>query len=73
MFFEKWTHFKIALTDTEKIDFEFAYIPEDDSQVSLHMSGISDLSEEEWAKITLKSLKNYGKRGVSGSMKKNKL
>jgi hypothetical protein len=31
MFFEKWTHFKIALTDTEKIDFEFAYIPEDDS------------------------------------------
>jgi hypothetical protein len=37
------------------------------------MSGISDLSEEEWAKITLKSLKNYGKRGVSGSMKKNKL
>lgn len=47
MFIEKWTHFKISLTEEGKIDFEFAYIPEEDSWVSIYMRGISDLSEEE--------------------------
>jgi Fe-S cluster biosynthesis and repair protein YggX len=47
IFREKWTHFKISLTEEEKIGFEFAYIPEEDSWVSLYMKGISDLSEEE--------------------------
>ncbi|WP_436897345.1 hypothetical protein [Acinetobacter gyllenbergii] len=47
MFVEKWTHFKISLTEEGKIDFEFAYIPEEDSWVSLYLRGISDLSEEE--------------------------
>ena len=48
MFVEKWTHFKISLTEEGKIDFAFAYIPEEDSWVSLYMRGISDLTEEEW-------------------------
>lgn len=47
IFLEKWTHFKISLTEAGKIDFEFAYIPEEDSWVSLDMRGISDLTEEE--------------------------
>lgn len=47
IFREKWTHFKISLTEEGKIGFEFAYIPEEDSWVSLYMKGISDLSEEE--------------------------
>ena len=50
MFVEKWTHFKISLTEEGKIDFAFAYIPEEDSWVSLYMRGISDLTEEEWEK-----------------------
>ena len=50
MFVEKWTHFKISLTEEGKIDFTFAYIPEEDSWVSLYMRGISDLTEEEWEK-----------------------
>ncbi|KAF1024596.1 MAG: hypothetical protein GAK29_02444 [Acinetobacter bereziniae] len=47
MFIEKWSHFKISLTEEGKIDFEFAYIPEEDSWVSIYMRGISDLSEKE--------------------------
>ncbi|WEV49337.1 hypothetical protein OZX61_02285 [Acinetobacter sp. ESL0695] len=47
IFVEKWTHFKISLTDDEKFNIDFAYIPEEDSWVSLYMKGISDLSEEE--------------------------
>ena len=47
IFPEKWTHFKISLTEEGKIGFEFAYIHEEDSWVSLYMRGISDLSEEE--------------------------
>ena len=50
IFTEKWTHFKISLTEEGKIDFAFAYIPEEDSWVSLYMRGISDLTEEEWEK-----------------------
>lgn len=50
MFVEKWTHFEISLTEEGKIDFAFAYIPEEDSWVSLFMRGISDLTEEEWEK-----------------------
>ncbi|WP_174492316.1 hypothetical protein [Acinetobacter sp. Marseille-Q1623] len=50
MFPEKWTHYKITLTDEGKFNTEFAYIPEEDSWVSLHMRGISDLTEEEWEK-----------------------
>ncbi|CAM0602398.1 immunity protein YezG family protein [Acinetobacter baumannii] len=47
IFKEKWTHYKITLTDTGKFNIDFAYIPEEDSWVSLYMKGISDLNEEE--------------------------
>lgn len=46
-FKEKWTNFKVTLTDTGKFNIEFAYIPEEDHWPSLSMRGISDLSEEE--------------------------
>ena len=46
-FAEKWTHYKITLTEEGKINFDFAYILEEDSWVSLLMRGISDLSEDE--------------------------
>ncbi|WEV49349.1 hypothetical protein OZX61_02345 [Acinetobacter sp. ESL0695] len=47
IFKEKWTHYKVTLTNTGKLNIDFAYIPEEDSWVSLYMKGISDLSEEE--------------------------
>lgn len=47
MFVEKWTHFKISLTEEGKIDFAFAYIPKDDYWPGLFMKGVSELNEEE--------------------------
>ncbi|WP_336033314.1 hypothetical protein [Acinetobacter bereziniae] len=47
MFTEKWTHFKISLTEEGKIDFAFAYIPKDDYWPGLFMKGISELNEDE--------------------------
>lgn len=47
IFKEKWTHFKISLTEESKFNIEFAYIPEDDRWPELYMKAISDLKEEE--------------------------
>ena len=47
MFAEKWTNYKITLTETGKIDFEFAYIPEEDHWPGLLMKGVSELKEDE--------------------------
>ena len=47
IFREKWTHFKISLTEEGKIDFAFAYIPKDDYWPGLFMKGVSELNEEE--------------------------
>ena len=47
IFTEKWTHFKISLTEEGKIDFAFAYIPKDDYWPGLFMKGVSELNEEE--------------------------
>lgn len=47
MFTEKWTHFKISLTEEGKINFEFAYIPEEDRWPGLYMRRVSDLKLEE--------------------------
>ena len=50
IFKEKWTHFKIKLTDNGGFNRVFGYIPREDSWVNLYMRGISDLTEEEWEK-----------------------
>jgi len=47
IFKEKWTHFKIFLTEEGKFNIEFAYIPENDRWPGLYMKAISDLKEEE--------------------------
>ena len=47
IFTEKWTHFKISLTEEGKIDFAFAYITKDDYWPGLFMKGVSELNEEE--------------------------
>ncbi|MFW1649767.1 immunity protein YezG family protein [Acinetobacter nosocomialis] len=47
IFKEKWTHFKISLTEEGKFNIEFAYIPEDDRWPGLYMKAVSDLKEEE--------------------------
>jgi len=47
MFKDKWTNYKVSLTEEGKFNAEFAYIPEEDHWPSLSMRGISDLSEEE--------------------------
>ncbi|MFW1736994.1 hypothetical protein ACG94V_19930 [Acinetobacter sp. ULE_I001] len=47
MFTEKWTHFKISLTEEGKIDFAFAYIPKVDYWPGLFMKGVSELNEDE--------------------------
>ena len=49
MFVEKWTNYKITLTEEGKIDFEFAYIPEDDHWPGLFMRGVSELNKDELA------------------------
>lgn len=47
IFKEKWTQFKISLTDAGKFNIDFAYIPEDDRWPGLYMKAVSDLKEEE--------------------------
>ncbi len=47
IFKEKWTHFKITLTDNGVFNTEFGYIPRDDSWVNLYMKAVSDLKESE--------------------------
>lgn len=47
IFKEKWSHFKISLTEDGKFNIEFAYIPEDDRWPGLYMKAVSDLKEEE--------------------------
>jgi len=47
IFKEKWTHFKITLTDNGKFNSEFGYIPREDSWVNLYMKAVSDLKEDE--------------------------
>ena len=47
IFTEKWTHFKISLTEEGKIDFAFAYITKDDYWPGLFMKGVSELNKEE--------------------------
>lgn len=47
IFTEKWTHYKISLTEEGKFNIDFAYIPESDDWVNLYMKGVSDLKREE--------------------------
>lgn len=47
IFNEKWTNYKITLTDEGKFNIEFAYIPEDDHWPNLYMRRVSDLKQEE--------------------------
>lgn len=47
IFKEKWSHFKISLTEDGKFNIEFAYIPEDDRWPGLYMKAVSDLKEEQ--------------------------
>ena len=47
IFKEKWSHFKISLTEDGKFNIDFAYIPEDDRWPGLYMKAVSDLKEEE--------------------------
>lgn len=47
IFLEKWTHFKISLTEEGKIDFVFAQIQKDDSWPGLFMKAVSDLNKDE--------------------------
>ena len=44
---EPWTHFEASLNEECSFKIQFAYIPAEDSWPSLHMRGISDLTEEE--------------------------
>ncbi|MDV8157999.1 immunity protein YezG family protein [Acinetobacter bereziniae] len=50
LFKEKWTHYKISLTDNGKFNIDFAYILEEDNWPNLFMKGIGELTEEEWEK-----------------------
>ena len=47
LFIEKWTNYKITLTEEGKFNIEFAYIPEEDHWPTLYMRRVSDLKEEE--------------------------
>lgn len=47
IFKEKWTHFKITLTNDGIFNTEFGYIPREDSWVNLYMKAVSDLRESE--------------------------
>ena len=66
IFTEKWTHFKISLTEEGKIDFTFAYIPKDDYWPGLYMKGVSELNEDELDtyNIPLEDWKEYVKLKV---------
>lgn len=47
LFPEKWTNYKITLTEGGKFNAEFAYVPEEDHWPTLYMRRVSDLKEEE--------------------------
>ena len=47
LFIEKWTNYKITLTEEGKFNIEFAYIPEEYHWPTLYMRRVSDLKEEE--------------------------
>lgn len=47
VFKEKWTNYKVTLTEEGKFNIEFAYIPEEDHWPGLYMKAVSDLKEEE--------------------------
>lgn len=47
IFEEKWTNYKITLTEEGKFNIEFEYIPEEDHWPNLYMRRVSDLKLEE--------------------------
>lgn len=47
IFKDKWTNYKVTLTEKGKFNAEFAYIPEEDHWPGLYMKAVSDLKEEE--------------------------
>lgn len=47
IFKEKWTQFKISLTDAGKFNIDFAYISINDRWPGLFMKGVSELNEDE--------------------------
>ncbi|MFV2029905.1 hypothetical protein [Neisseria sp. S1] len=47
IFKEKWSHYRISLTNEAKFNIQFFYIPEEDHWPGLYSRGISDLTEEE--------------------------
>jgi hypothetical protein len=53
IFKEKWTHFKISLSEEGKFNIEFAYIPEDDRWPGLYMKAVSDLKGDELDKYNI--------------------
>lgn len=53
IFKEKWTHFKISLSEEGKFNIEFAYISEDDRWPGLYMKAVSDLKEDELDKYNI--------------------
>lgn len=44
---EQWTHCKVSLTDNQKFNIKFAYIPYEEELVGVFMKGMADLSQEE--------------------------
>lgn len=53
IFTEKWTHFKISLSEEGEIDFAFAYNLKDDYWPGLFMKGVSDLNKDELDKYNI--------------------
>lgn len=47
VFKEKWTNYRISLTEEGKFNIEFEYIPEEDNWPNLYMRRVSDLKLEE--------------------------
>lgn len=47
IFKEKWTNYRITLTEEGRFNAEFSYIPEEDHWPGLYMKAVSDLKEDE--------------------------
>lgn len=47
IFKEKWTNYKVVLTNEGKFNVEFVYIPEEDHWPGLYMKAVSGLKENE--------------------------
>lgn len=58
---EKWTNYKITLTEGGKFNAEFSYVPEEDHWPTLYMRRVSDLKEEELAEYYI-PLEEWEKR-----------